>query len=350
MPSNVMSSSLFHDKSISTAEKYRNSMNDVPKAKLEFSEKVYSIEFSPYLWCHDLICVALASKIIVGQIKFKEEDDCQIEEVSYRKVEELRVEHRVHRMCLSPESNIKIAPKTIILAFTNSKNQLIIVAFDHGADIDRISTKVINSHTGYINGIEYDKEGNFLASCSDDLSCRIWSAANSYAPIYKFFLSSPGIAVSWHKDDSAKLLVAEKSGVITLHNVTTRQTVLSLRSQASPLLSMDWSPTNTDYISAICGGNLVLWCINSPSAPLVDRTVHSEGGIKVKFFPLCESKLLTLGSHDNTLKIHQTSPSGIYTTNISSSLKMCTELTCHHNLPYICTASDNFVTIWKLPV
>ena len=38
-----------------------------------------------------------------------------------------------------------------------------------------------------------------------------------------FPLGSPGVALGWHPDDPAKLMVAEKEGVIRFYNVTNQQ-------------------------------------------------------------------------------------------------------------------------------
>lgn len=42
-----------------------------PVHVLSFSDQVVCVEFSPYLWSHDLICVAFPDKIVVGTVKFQ---------------------------------------------------------------------------------------------------------------------------------------------------------------------------------------------------------------------------------------------------------------------------------------
>ena len=86
-----------------------------------------------------------------------------------------------------------------------------------------------------------------MASTGDDLTARVWTlktpsssaspsggASSSFkdgidageiAPEMSalFPLGSPGVALGWHPDDPAKLMVAEKAGVIRFYNVSNQQ-------------------------------------------------------------------------------------------------------------------------------
>lgn len=55
---------------------------------------------------------------------------------------------------------------------------------------------------------------------SDDNSCIIWSNNDEQCGEHSLFpLKSAGMSVKWHPDDSEKILVAEKKGVIHMYNV-----------------------------------------------------------------------------------------------------------------------------------
>ena len=75
-----------------------------------------------------------------------------------------------------------------------------------------------------------------MASTGDDLTARVWTLkSSSNSPDVKedvdmapdmsalFPLGSPGVALGWHPDDPAKLMVAEKAGVIRFYNVLNQQ-------------------------------------------------------------------------------------------------------------------------------
>lgn len=75
-------------------------------------------------------------------------------------------------------------------------------------------------HTSYINAVAWDPEGRYLASVSDDNSCIIWTNNDEQCSEHSLFpLKSAGMSVKWHPDDSEKILVAEKKGVIHMYNV-----------------------------------------------------------------------------------------------------------------------------------
>lgn len=45
----------------------------------------------------------------------------------------------------------------------------------------------------YINDCAFDLEGDYLASVSDDLTCKLWSVNHQFQLLKTFSLSSPGI-------------------------------------------------------------------------------------------------------------------------------------------------------------
>jgi len=38
---------------------------------IDFTDQIYRVEFSPYEYSQNLICIALANKIAVGNVKFQ---------------------------------------------------------------------------------------------------------------------------------------------------------------------------------------------------------------------------------------------------------------------------------------
>ena len=66
--------------------------------------------------------------------------------------------------------------------------------------------QILDGHTDYINALCYDPDkGEFLASVSDDLTCRIWDMDGGQTACLP--LGSPGMDVAWHHEDSMKVLI-----------------------------------------------------------------------------------------------------------------------------------------------
>lgn len=119
-------------------------------------------------------------------------------------------------------------------------------------------------HTNYVNAIAWDPEGKYLASVSDDHSCIIWNNQEDFKTKNVFLLRSAGVSVKWNYEDSEKILVAEKRGIIHMYNVVSQQTVLSVESAKSPLVSADWSISNRLHIVALAGDELLTWNLRHP--------------------------------------------------------------------------------------
>ena len=67
------------------------------------------------------------------------------------------------------------------------------------------------------------------------------------------------MTVKWHPDDTEKIMVAEKRGVIHMYNVISQQIVMSVETPKSPLMSADWAISNRLYVVALAAGEIVTW-------------------------------------------------------------------------------------------
>ena len=50
-----------------------------PVKQFAFSDRIYALEFSPYDWSSSLLALGLADSVVIGQIKFPEEEEEEIE-------------------------------------------------------------------------------------------------------------------------------------------------------------------------------------------------------------------------------------------------------------------------------
>lgn len=120
----------------------------------------------------------------------------------------------------------------------------------------------MSEHTNYINDTKFDPDNNFLASVSDDHSAKLWDT-DEYKCVATFQLTSPGMSVCWHKEDSSKLLIAEKIGLIRFYNVETQSPILSL-DYGKPLSSVHWAPSDAQLVASLHLGELSIWDLSKP--------------------------------------------------------------------------------------
>jgi len=123
--------------------------------------------------------------------------------------------------------------------------------------------KILEGHKDYMNAISYEPEGELLASVSDDHTCKLWAVKENQKCVSTFYLTSPGTSVCWHNEESGKLLVAEKNGLIRMYNVRSHQAIMSLDSGVVPLTAADWGP-NPLKVASIAAGELLLWDVSRP--------------------------------------------------------------------------------------
>lgn len=71
------------------------------------------------------------------------------------------------------------------------------------------------------------------------------------------------MAVCWHIEDCAKLMVCEKNGMIRYYNVQSQQPILSL-DNGSTLSYAHWNPNDSQVVGALAQGELKLWDLTRP--------------------------------------------------------------------------------------
>lgn len=123
--------------------------------------------------------------------------------------------------------------------------------------------EILEGHKDYINFISYEPEGELLASVSDDHTCKLWAVKEDLECVSTLYLMSPGMSICWHSEESGKLLVAEKNGLINMYNVRSQQAIISLDTGIVPLTSASWGP-NPLKVVATAAGELIFWDVSRP--------------------------------------------------------------------------------------
>ncbi|XP_034936638.1 nucleoporin Nup37 [Chelonus insularis] len=311
-----------------------------PTFKLSFTEQVYAVEFSPFEWLQDLICVAFGEEIVVGTVKFQDDDDVE-DNITYTPIKTFHHDTRVQSISWSPETSLSVVPKIVAFCVAGADFK---IRLYHSNLNDVNIYEILEGHKDYINAIAYEAEGELVASVSDDHTCKLWAIKEDNKSVSTFYLTSPGVSVCWHNEESGKLLVAEKNGLIHLYNVRSQQAIMSLDANIVPLVSADWSP-NPLKVACVAAGELLVWDVSRPSRPILNHTVYVEGGSVMKFSNGNENLIACIGRPDNALKVVNLKNKQVI---LSGNVKLIGGLTWHHKLPYVCAGSDREVFFWRI--
>lgn len=245
-------------------------------------------------------------------------------------------------MSFAPETSLAAIPKIVTFCAAGADFLLRIFRTDlQNAD----TVQCLKGHSNYVNDIAWDSEGEFLASVSDDYTCKIWSSESNYENVITFCLTSAGMSVRWHPEEPHKVLVAEKKGVIHFYNVRSQQAIISIDSPKNPLMCADWSLNNCNFVTALAGGEIVTWDLSRRPCSIDVKQVHEDGGRCVRFSPNSEHVVASVGRPDITLKVF-TSKSAVPL--LEAPLKLYGGLAWHHRLPYIAAAYDRKLCFWKV--
>ncbi|KAJ8675734.1 hypothetical protein QAD02_011520 [Eretmocerus hayati] len=311
-----------------------------PTFKLNFPKKVQYVEWSPYEWSQHLICIGLGEEIIIATIKFQEEDNV-VEDIAYTPLKTFHHETRIHALSWSPETSLNVVPKIVSFCVAGADFKIRLYNSDLG---EKNLYEVLEGHTSYVNDIAYDPEGELLASISDDNTCKLWSIKEEQKCILTFHLRAPGMNVRWHPEETGKLLVAEKGGIMRMYNVQTQQAIMSVDADVVPLMTADWGP-NPLKVACVSSGELVVWDMSRPSRPIERRTLHIEGGLMMKFCPSNENIIASLGRPDNLLKIVSLKQKPVL---LCGQVILFGGLSWHQRAPIVCAGSDRQLLFWRL--
>ncbi|XP_015123768.1 nucleoporin Nup37 [Diachasma alloeum] len=311
-----------------------------PTYKLTYQDQIYAVKLSPYEWSQNLICIAFGEEISVGTVKFQDEEDVA-EDVVYTPIRTFHHDTRVHSMAWSPETSLSVVPKIVAFCIAGADFKIRL----YNSNLNDINTyEVLSGHRDYVNEIAYESEGELVASVSDDHTCKLWAVKEDQKCISSFYLTSPGMSVCWHKEESGKLLVAEKNGLIRMYNVRCEQAIMSLDAGVVPLSSADWAP-NPLKVACLAAGELLVWDVSRPSRPLETKTIHVEGGISLKFACGNENIIASIGRPDNVLKVTNLRTKQVV---LSATVQLYGGITWHYKLLYICAASDRELLFWRI--
>ncbi|KAK4886425.1 hypothetical protein RN001_002696 [Aquatica leii] len=290
------------------------------------------IHLSPYEISQDLILIAFPTKILLGQLIFQDT-------IEFKQLAEFNNEVASTALALSSETAINTLPQSVIFCSAGVDYKLRIYKSDLGKES---YYKVLSGHSSFINEISYDPENNYIASVSDDNTVRIWDV-HDYSCVAILLLSSPGMSTCWHREDSSKLMVAEKIGLIRFYNVNTQKQILSLEYGKS-LSAAHWAPSDSQMVSSLHLGELVIWDLSHPSRPTNSKIIHAMNGGCLRINSSGEL-IASVNPLEGCLKV---SLFNSQQQRLLVPVKLPTNVTWHFRLPLLCIADDNKLYFWSV--
>jgi len=310
---------------------------DEPLHRISLPSRVFCTEFSPFEWSANLLAIGFQSSLTVGTVWLPEESDSN--QFQFEIVQELHHDTRVQAIAWSPATSLVVAPKTLQFATSGTDHKLRLFT----SDLNDVKVQVLRGHTDYINSIVYEPEkGELVLSGSDDHTAKLWEDCECVATVN---FNSPVMSVAWHQQDIGKVLIGQKSGVVSLLNSSSLAPILSVDCGSAPLLSTSWSHSNSLLLAAAASMDLVQFDLSRPSLPTVRRAVHSEGVRYVSFSRANDSLIATSGRPGNCLKVcHAKSSQAL----VTCQQPVVGGLSWHLRLPYLAVGGDREVALYKI--
>ncbi|XP_004623902.1 nucleoporin Nup37 [Octodon degus] len=318
-----------------------------PAYTVDCEDFVHVVEFNPFESgdSGNLIAYGGNNYVVIGICTFQEEE-ADIEGIQYKTLRTFHHGVRVDGIAWSPETRLDSLPP--VIKFCTSASDLKIRLFTSDLQ-DKNEYKVLEGHSDFINSLAFDpKEGQEIASVSDDHTCRIWNLEGRQTA--HFVLHSPGMSVCWHPEENFKLMVAEKNGAIRFYDLVTHQAVLSLESEQIPLMSAHWCLKNTFKVGAVAGNDWLIWDITRSSYPQETRPVHMDRAYLFRWSAISESLFATTGYPGKVASQFQIHHLGHPQPILAGSVAVGAGLSWHRTLPLCVLGGDRKLSFWVTEV
>ncbi|KAK2713571.1 nucleoporin Nup37-like [Artemia franciscana] len=251
----------------------------------------------------------------------------------------------VNLIAISSATSLTELPRKIVFATVGTDK--IIRIFQTGPTNEETGVvSDLKGHTDCINSISFDKMyGQYLASVSDDHTCRLWSTeTGSCLSIYN--LTSPGVAVCWHPEELVKFLVAQKNGKIRFYCCTSHKVLQTVdASDIAPVLSVDWDLKKKSRIVVGASSNAYEFDLQQSSRSLCNEKLHAENVAKIVLGSV-GNFLASLGFPGPTVKVVKKDLS----METPADVMVGRSLQSHPTLPYVIIGSTRKLLFWKIPI
>lgn len=310
---------------------------------VDCEDYVHVVEFNPFESgdSGNLIAYGGSNYVVVGMCTFQEEET-DIDGIQYKTLRTFHHGVRVDGIAWSPETKLDALPP--VIKFCTSAADMKIRLFTSDLQ-DKNEYKVLEGHSDFINDLVFHpKEGQEIASVSDDHTCRIWNLEGKQTA--HFLLHSPGMSVCWHPEETFKLMVAEKNGTIRFYDLMAQQAILSLQSEQTPLMSAHWCLKNTFKVGAVAGNDWIIWDITRSSYPQETRPVHMDRAHLFRWSAISENLFATTGYPGKMSSQFQIHHLGHAQPVLIGSIAVGSGLSWHRTLPLCAVGGDHKLLFW----
>lgn len=220
-----------------------------PTYEIDLGEKIISFaSSSAQIHGESILLIAFKRKILILAL------DLNAEEFSldYKTINEIaEPETRILKICS------QVIARDILLCAASNYNLKVFTANES----EVICMKQIDAHTNLINSVDFSED--FLASGSDDHTCKIYSVKENYSEHSTLFFSASVTCVKFNPEETNKLLISIKDGNLFIYCLKLKQSLYSFYTQ-SPLMNFDWSIKNPKFVAAIAFDQVFYFDISKP--------------------------------------------------------------------------------------
>jgi WD40 repeat protein len=221
-----------------------------PTYEITLNDKVVCFESStPSIHGDSILIVALLRRIIVFALDLGIGEDYNFDQRIIKEIAE--ADTKIIRLCS------QVIARNIF--FATCCNNSIKVFSVNESEVDCLQQ--IDAHTSYINSIDFCDE--YIASGSDDHTCKIFSVKDNYDEHSVLQFSAPVTCVRFNPEELNKVLISVKNGNLFVYCLKLKQSLYSFYTY-SPLLYFDWSVKNPCIVAALANEQIFYFDISKP--------------------------------------------------------------------------------------
>lgn len=225
--------------------------NARPTFEIDLSDKIVSFESSSIgIHGENVLIISFSKRLqILALDKVSNESEYNFDYKKIRDIDEPEV--RIIKLCSA------IIVKDITFA-TASKHNIKVFSANEAEDV---CLKSIRAHDGYINSIDFSED--YLASGSDDHSCKIFSVKDNYEQLSVLNFAASVTCVKFNNEEPNKVIISVKNGSLFIFCLKLRQSLYSFQTNPQ-LMSFDWSFKNPCLVAVLAGDQVFYFDISKP--------------------------------------------------------------------------------------
>lgn len=235
-----------------TMNKIQNLTNQTvrPTYEIDLNEKIICYDSSlPSIHGESVLLIGFKRRILILAFDFGTPEELNFE---YKKIKEIaESETKILKLCS------QVIARNII--FASCTNYTINVFSANETEVNCLTK--IDAHNSYINSMDFSDE--YIASGSDDHTCKIFSVKDNYEQHSVLNFSASVTCVKFNPEELNKLLISVKNGNLFIYCLKLRQSLYSFYTHA-PLMYFDWSIKNPCIVAAIAYDQIFYFDISKP--------------------------------------------------------------------------------------